>query len=244
MAISTIIILRKSKVLFKNCENSSLTQLRERDDLQSEIARKVYAQLSQDYQYLNRQLDWQYRYFNDELRKIVRDMDDLQRYIDDNLDRIKEFTAQIQKKMAMPSRMEMDKKLLGLRKEFTLYFTCGRHLEGYKYPEGAVLTINTSEWSKWFRITVSSVKVGYNILRMKAGKVNEGIKTIKELKNGYNECKTDEFSEFYSLAWEPFLISEGRGELVENLRENGFFDIFEYDKSNAELICNNSTSEK
>ena len=225
-------------------QESSFTKLRERDDLPSEMARKVYAQLSQDYQYLNRRLDRQYRYFNDELRKIIRNMDDLQRYIDDNVDRLKEFIAQIQKKLPMPSRMEMDKKLLGLRKELTLYFTCGRHQSVCECPEDEGFTITTSEWSKWFRITVSAVKVGYNVFRMKAGKVKEGIKTIKELKEVYDECKTDEFPEFHSLAREPFLTSEERDELIENLRENDFFNTFEYDKLNAEWICNNCASER
>lgn len=224
-------------------QDSSLTQLRERDALKTEMERRLYAQLSQDYQFINLRLDRQWCHFNAELRRIVRNMSDLRRYIDDNVDRLKEFIAQIQKKLPMPSRIEVDKKMLGLRKELTLHFMCGRQAGDCKYPETAGFTIITSEWSKWFRITVSAVKVGYNIVRMKAGEVKEGIKTIKDLKKVYDECKTDEFQEFHSLAREPFLTSGERDGLIENLRDRDFFNTFKYDPHIAMWVCDNCASE-
>ncbi|NVM16177.1 MAG: leucine-rich repeat protein [Candidatus Lokiarchaeota archaeon] len=225
--------------------SSNLAKIKEREgQFDSKIAKDIYDKVAKDYLFLNEKLDRQFYHFNAELRKIIVDVEDLQIYIDNNIDRLKEFISQIQKKLPLPTSTVINKKYFGIKKELSLYFTCGSQKKGCSHSKTNAFIIKTKEWNKWIKISLSAVKIGINAIKLDGGDIMEEIQNIKELKEVYDDYKGEEFPDFLSFAREPFLVSSERDDLIENLRDNNFFKSFEYEPISAKWICNNCASKK
>ncbi|NHJ20181.1 MAG: hypothetical protein EAX91_04495 [Candidatus Lokiarchaeota archaeon] len=50
--------------------------------------------------------------------------------MDNNLNYLKEFIGQLQKKLLLPQYLDINEKYFGIKKQLSLFFTCGNQKEG------------------------------------------------------------------------------------------------------------------
>lgn len=166
---------------------------------------------------------------NAKIREAVKSTEELKAYIDENIDMLKEFIADIVKKLPIPSKFSTEGKI---RKTVKLHFVCGKHGDRCLFPEDRPFTTETKDWNKWFKIALSGVKLGKSVfMPMKAGDA------IGAVKNAYEAYKGKDDKDFLAYISEPFLTSEEQDNLVNQLRAAKFFDVFTYDAKTADWIC-------
>eukprot|EP01038_Epipyxis_sp_PR26KG_P003966 gene3966-5686_t len=165
------------------------------------------------------ELDAKIGAMNVKISQSCSNMADVIAYIDANMADMKDFLADVVKKLPNPKRLEV---VGTLRKSLILHFECVR--TGYEYP------IVSHEWSKWLKIGFSLVKAGQAIIDVGMGNplgiLKKGIDCIQEV---YTAYKTNDDDEFNTYITNPFLLSSEQDQLLEKLRDQGFFDIFAYD---------------
>jgi hypothetical protein len=110
-----------------------------------------------------------------------------------------------------------------VRKRVILKFKCSRGTE----PD---FVIETAAWTKWIRVAICAFQAGNSIL------IGDAFGTMGSLVELYNAMKKKDLDAdltFQTLCQEPFLTSKEEDELIEGLREKGFFKLFAYDANNA-----------
>eukprot|EP01138_Halocafeteria_seosinensis_P011730 gb/GECG01011988.1/.p1 GENE.gb/GECG01011988.1/~~gb/GECG01011988.1/.p1 ORF type:complete len:1716 (+),score=288.74 gb/GECG01011988.1/:1-5148(+) len=133
---------------------------------------------------------------------------------------IKSHLALVKKKLPTPSSVEAKGRI---RKRLILYFQCA-------YGTQPDFVLETKHWTKWLRVVGSAIAVGKAIATGDAGG------TLKGLYGVYKAMRRKDIDPkvtMDTLTKEPFLTSSEQDELIEALRDQGFFDEFEYDPSIA-----------
>jgi len=200
-------------------------QLRELEQRQSFVEAR---QLS-----VEERMDSNYKFLNAELRKTNMNMDDLKSCMDDNICQIKDFIAQIGKKLPVPKEVIVERKLL-VRKQFKLLFVCEGKREGCLHSPSNPFEITIGKWARWLKLSLLSVKLGVTTFKTVTGDISSPIDTIKDI---YKELKTGKDPDFLSFASQLFLTSEERDMLITELREQEFFKHFDYNPQQAFWIC-------
>jgi hypothetical protein len=164
-------------------------------------------------------LDAKVNALNTKVAETCTNMADVLAYVDANMADMKDFLAQVTKRLPQPKRLE----IVGtLRKTLILHFECCR--TGMEFP------ITSHDWSKWLKMGFSLVKAGQAIIDLGMGNplgiLKKGIECVQEV---YEAYKTNDDDEFNSYITNPFLLSSEQDQLLEKLRAQGFFDIFAYD---------------
>ncbi len=178
-----------------------------------------------DVRSLSRQIEEQ----NQEISKTVTSIQSLVDYIDENIFILKEFMADVAKRLPTPRIFSTEGVI---RKRMVLHFICDREEEGCLYPENAAFIVISKEWHRWLRLAFSALKLGKSILVPQS--VNDVGEAIRDIYNSYKDVSEVEFLEFIS---HPFLTSEEQDKLIHQLMDSGYFEAFRYDAQNADWIC-------
>jgi hypothetical protein len=108
------------------------------------------------------------------------------------------------------------------------------------FPFDRSFTTETKAWNKWLKVALSAVKVGYAVINPMA--VGDALASVQDAYEGY---KTDDDADFVSYLSQPFLTSEEQDNLIIQLREARFFDMFNYNAQGGNwgcIMCNPSGS--
>ena len=166
---------------------------------------------------------------NAKIKEAVKSVDDLTRYVDENVTILKDFIAEVAKKLPVPSGFSTKGRI---RKTLILEFSCSANGKSCLYPKDRVFTTETKAWSKWLKIAFSAVKIGKAVIYpVSAG---DAVGAIKE---AYEAYKEKEDADFLSYISEPFLTSSEQDNLIEQLREANFFRVFNYNSQTATWDC-------
>lgn len=168
-------------------------------------------------------LDAKINALNSKVAETCHNMADVIAYVDANMADMKDFLAEVVKKLPKPKRLEV---VGTLRKTLYLHFECIH--SGYEFG------ITSTDWSKWLKMGFSLVKAGQAIIDIGMGNplgiLKKGVECVQEI---YSAYKTEDDDEFNSYITNPFLTSTEQDQLLNKLRDQGFFDIFDYDTQRA-----------
>lgn len=169
------------------------------------------------------ELDAKINALNSKVSETCHNMADVIAYVDANMADMKDFLADVVKKLPNPKRLEV---VGTLRKTLILHFECCH--TGLEYP------ITSHEWSKWLKMGFSLVKAGQAVIELGIGNplgiLSKGVECVQEI---YSAYKTNDDDEFNTYITQPFLTSTEQDQLLEKLRDQGFFEIFAYDNQMA-----------
>lgn len=164
-------------------------------------------------------LDAKVNALNTKVSETCTNMADVLAYVDANMADMKDFLAQVTKRLPQPKRLEV---VGTLRKTLILHFECCR--TGLEFP------VTSHDWSKWLKMGFSLVKAGQAVIDLGMGNplgiLKKGVECVQEI---YQAYKTNDDDEFNTYITNPFLLSHEQDQLLEKLRDQGFFDIFAYD---------------
>ena len=166
---------------------------------------------------------------NQRIAEAVKTTDDLRRYVDENVSELKEFIAQINKKLPIPKRFSTKGRI---RKTLILEFVCEGKSPNCLFPDDRPFTTETKDWNKWLKIAFSGIKLGKSLIVPASG--GDAISAVKDAYDAYKE-KYDK--DFLAYIKEPFLTSKEQDNLVNQLRESKFFNVFNYDAQTANWVC-------
>lgn len=167
---------------------------------------------------------------NKKIAEAVNSIDDLKDYVDENIDMLKDFVADIVKKLPLPDKYDTEGRI---RKTLILHFACGCGSDRCIYPHDRAFTIESKQWNKWLKVAFTTVKLGKAALIPAVG-VGDAVGAIKDI---YDIYKTPEQQDYLSYIKEPFLTSEEQDKLVEQLRGANFFQVFNYNSKTAKWCC-------
>eukprot|EP01138_Halocafeteria_seosinensis_P000935 gb/GECG01000958.1/.p1 GENE.gb/GECG01000958.1/~~gb/GECG01000958.1/.p1 ORF type:complete len:769 (+),score=128.22 gb/GECG01000958.1/:1-2307(+) len=154
------------------------------------------------------------------LTEVEKSIEEVESELQNKNKEIKEFIAQISKKLPVPAGVEA-KGII--RKRILLRFECAK---GRK-PD---FIMETASWTKWIRVAISAVSTGCHLAIGDAGGTLKG---LMEVYKSLRRKDADPDLKFATLTEQPYLTSAEQDELIEGLRNQGFFDEFEYDPSTA-----------
>ena len=178
---------------------------------------------------------------NEEMKAAVQNFDDLKQYVDQHVSELKEFIAEINKKLPIPSGFSSEGRI---RKTLTLYFTCAKQGERCLFPQDRPFTTQTKEFNKWLKVAVSAVKLGVAVVTSvtPVGAITSGPSvtsaSLDAVRTLYQVLKDNpDDAEFLAIVSEPFLTSEEQDFLIKQLREAKYFQFFHYDAQTASWAC-------
>ena len=166
---------------------------------------------------------------NKRISEMVHSYEDLKAYVDENVTELKDFISQIAKKLPIPSEFSTEGRI---RKIMKLHFTCSLQNERCLYPSDRHFTTETKAWNKWLKIALSAVKIGAAVIHpLAAGGAVDAVKEV------YEAYKTKEDTDFISYISQPFLTSTEQDNLIVQLRNARFFDMFSYNAQQGNWAC-------
>lgn len=156
---------------------------------------------------------------NNKVAESCSSFEDVVAYVDANIMDMKDFVGEVVKKLPAPKRLEV---VGTLRKTLILHFECVH--TGYEFP------IVSKEWSKWLKMGFSLAKAGKAVFDIGTGNplglLSTGIDCVKGIYDAYKSNDDDEFNTYIT---QPFLTSTEQDQLLEKLRDQGFFEKMAYD---------------
>eukprot|EP01138_Halocafeteria_seosinensis_P006210 gb/GECG01006351.1/.p1 GENE.gb/GECG01006351.1/~~gb/GECG01006351.1/.p1 ORF type:complete len:873 (+),score=157.15 gb/GECG01006351.1/:1-2619(+) len=155
------------------------------------------------------------------LNEVESSIEDIQKELKEKDEEIKSFIAEVSKKLPVPVGVEAKGKI---RKRILLRFQCAK---GRK-PD---FIMETASWTKWLRVAASAVSVGKSVA---VGDVGGTIQGLADTFSALRRKDADPNLKFETLTKQPFLTSAEQDELINGLRDQGFFDEFEYNANTAQ----------
>lgn len=176
-----------------------------------------------------RSLSFQIEQHNALIREAALSVGSLKEYVDQNVEMLKYFIADVMKKLPVPTKFSTEGRV---RKTLNLYFTCGLQNERCLYPEDRPFVTETKTWNKWLKIAMSAVRIGKSVIfPVESG---DAVDAVREAYDAYKDKDDKDFLAYIS---EPFLTAEEQDNLVNQLRDAQFFDVFNYIPETAEWAC-------
>jgi hypothetical protein len=176
-----------------------------------------------------RSLAFQIEQQNAMIKEAALTVGSLKEYVDRNVEMLKYFIADVVKKLPVPVQFSTEGRI---RKTLQLHFTCGLQHERCLYPKDRPFVTETKDWNKWLKIAMSAVRIGRAIIfPIESG---DAVDAVKEAYEAYKDKDDKEFLAYIS---EPFLTSQEQDNLVNQLRDAQFFDVFNYIPETAEWAC-------
>jgi hypothetical protein len=166
---------------------------------------------------------------NERVKQAAKSTEELMKYVDENISMIKDFIADIAKKLPIPQTFSTEGRI---RKTIILHFVCDKESDRCLFPQDRSFTTETKDWNKWLKIAFSGIKIGKSVI-MPANIGDAG----KAVKQAYEAYKTQNDKDFLSYMSEPFLTSFEQDNLINQLREAKYFDVFHYDPQEAYWNC-------
>ncbi len=176
-----------------------------------------------------RSLAMQIEQQNAMIRAAAVSVDALKEYVDKNVEMLKVFIADLVKKLPTPVKFSTEGRV---RKTMQLHFVCSQQSERCIYPEDRPFITETKAWNKWLKLAVSVVKLGKAVIFP-----TETGEAIEAVKDAYESYKAGDDQDFLTFISEPFLTSEEQDNLVNQLRDERFFEVFDYDPQTAGWAC-------
>lgn len=156
---------------------------------------------------------------NARVAETCTNFEEVKAYVDQNIADVKDFVGEIVKKLPQPKRLEVVGRM---RKTLILHFECVH--TGREYP------IESKDWNKWLKMGFSLLKAGKAVLDLGMGNplgiVKTGVDAVQQI---YGAYKTNDDDEFNTYITQPFLTSDEQDQLLNKLRDQGFFEKFDYD---------------
>ncbi|MHA2366475.1 MAG: hypothetical protein ACXAC7_21140 [Candidatus Hodarchaeales archaeon] len=165
---------------------------------------------------------------NKEIKDSISSMDDLKNYVDDHVAELKEFMAEVVKKLPIPRAFSSEGRL---RKTIKLHFVCGCGDDRCLFPKDRPFFTETKEINKWIKVALSTVKLGVAVVEGIGGGV---VQSVQEM---YQTATGKEDAEFLAIVNEPFLTSYEQDYLIDRLRNARYFDFFNYNSQSATWCC-------
>jgi len=89
----------------------------------------------------------------------------------------------------------------------------------------------TSDWAKWLKMSFTLCKLGKSLYDKSLGDAYGAVKDL------YDQFKEKEDANYTSYISQPFLTSAEQDSLIDQLREQRFFDLFQYSAQRGSWIC-------
>jgi len=176
-----------------------------------------------------RTLAFQIEKQNKLIREAALTVGSLKEYVDQNVEMLKYFIADVVKKLPVPVRFSTEGRI---RKTLQLHFTCGLMFERCLYPEERPFITESKDWNKWLKIAMSAVRIGRAIIfPIESGDAVDAVREAYEIYKEKDDCG------FLAFISEPFLTSSEQDNLVTQLRDARFFDVFNYIPETGEWAC-------
>jgi hypothetical protein len=153
----------------------------------------------------------------------------LKEYVDQNVEMLKYFIADVVKKLPVPTKFSTEGRI---RKTIHLHFNCGLQFERCLYPEDRPFITESKDWNKWLKIAMSAVRIGKAIIFP-----IESTDAVDAVREAYEAYKEKGDRDFLAYIGEPFLTSKEQDNLVNQLRDARFFDVFNYVPETGEWAC-------
>jgi len=169
-----------------------------------------------------------YETLNEEIKNSVSSIEDMKNYVDDHVAELKEFLAEVSKKLPIPTEFSSEGRL---RKTLKLHFSCGCTQDRCLFPADRPFFTETKELNKWLKVAVSAVKLGTSVASASAG---DAISNVKDI---YKEATGEPDENFLAIVNEPFITSAEQDYLVNQLRDARYFDFFNYNAQSANWCC-------
>jgi len=171
----------------------------------------------------------------EDVKDVKEQMANIKEYVDEQIGQVKEFLAEVTKKLPAPAMFGTRKEKLGAVNVLILHFECADKESGCLYPgNGKTFTTETSAVSKWLKVGWKMVHVGISVME---GNVVGGIDAVKDVYDTYRENSDPGASDFEAFIHEPFLTSSEQDKLIEQLRDAKFFENFGYNAQAAQWRC-------
>jgi hypothetical protein len=177
----------------------------------------------------------------------------VERYIEEQISEVKEFIAEVVKKLPVPTQITTKKGgILGTKTVTQLWFVCEE--------TGEHVIVETSDWNKWVKVGFAAIKTGASICRFVAAgdpsifaeamgsatKMFDACKHLKEnadaeglltkVGSAYQSWKSRDDPPFDEHITEPFLTSKESDELIDGLKKANFFDTMAYDAQTHQWV--------
>ena len=166
---------------------------------------------------------------NAKIKEIAVSFEALKEYVDKNVEELKSYIAEVQKKLPVPTKFSTEGRI---KKTLKLHFECSRQDDNCLYPAERPFITESKVWNRWLKIAMSAVKIGKAI--MIPFDSGEAVDAVRE---AYNAYKDKDDKDFISEFSEPFLTSEQQDNLVNQLRKARYFDVFSFDPQTAGWTC-------
>ncbi|MHA2296823.1 MAG: hypothetical protein ACXAEU_00065 [Candidatus Hodarchaeales archaeon] len=170
---------------------------------------------------------------NKMIQEAAVSVDSLKKYVDDNVDMLKDFLADVVKKLPIPVDFSAEGRI---RKTMKLHFACGCADERCLYPKDRTFTTETKDWNKWTKVAFSAIKIGKAAISI-PGNPTSAMDAVAATRELYSAYKSEEDEEFLTFISQPFLTSTEQDSLIEQLKEARFFDMFNYNAQEASWCC-------
>jgi hypothetical protein len=171
----------------------------------------------------------------EDVKDVKEQMANIKEYVDEQIGEVKDFLAEVTKKLPAPAMFGTRKEKLGAVNVLILHFECGDKESGCLYPgDGKTFTTETSAVSKWLKVGWKMVHVGIAVME---GNVVGGLDAVKDVYDTYRETSDPGASDFEAFIHEPFLTSSEQDKLIEQLRDAKFFENFGYNAQAAQWRC-------
>eukprot|EP00927_Polykrikos_kofoidii_P042825 TRINITY_DN36874_c0_g1_i1.p1 TRINITY_DN36874_c0_g1~~TRINITY_DN36874_c0_g1_i1.p1 ORF type:complete len:808 (+),score=161.38 TRINITY_DN36874_c0_g1_i1:54-2426(+) len=174
---------------------------------------------------------------NARFKEACGNMEGLKAYVDQNVSDLKDFIGEVTKKLPLPVKFTSEPRYV-VKKAMILHFECHADPKATccALPEGT-FTIETLEWSRWLKMSLSAAKLGKAVLTAEAIADVPGV--VEQVKGMYSLYSAKDDADFLTFISEPFLTSEEQDKLINQLRSGGYFSKFKYDNQTAKWVCAN-----
>eukprot|EP00002_Diphylleia_rotans_P031068 TRINITY_DN6432_c0_g1_i1.p1 TRINITY_DN6432_c0_g1~~TRINITY_DN6432_c0_g1_i1.p1 ORF type:complete len:602 (+),score=135.74 TRINITY_DN6432_c0_g1_i1:66-1871(+) len=164
------------------------------------------------------------------LQEIELITNDVKKYVDENIAQLKEFVAGIVKKLPVPMNFTTQDAYFKTHKKLQLHFSCAKKTPKCIYSTKTFIA-ETVQINKWIKVAYCGVLAGKAIWEMDPIGAVEGLMSVFDAANQSYDAN------FRSFIAEPFLTSTEEDDLINNLRDSGFFDVFSYDAQLGDWCC-------
>ena len=122
-----------------------------------------------------------------------------------------------------------------------LHFVCCRQHENCIARYGDDTTefiVETHTWSKWLKLGFTGLKFGVSVVQAGTGNVLGLVKSGKTAaQEVYDQLKSKGDDDYQTQLQKPLLTVKERDKLIEQLRDERFFDHFTYDEDLNGWCC-------
>jgi hypothetical protein len=166
---------------------------------------------------------------NAKIKEIAVSFEALKEYVDKNVEELRSYITEVQKRLPVPTAFSTEGRI---KKTLKLHFECSRQEDNCLYPKDRPFISETKVWNRWLKIAMSAVKIGKAMI---IPFDSEG--AVDAVREAYNAYKDKDDKDFITEFSEPFLTSDQQDNLVNQLKNARYFNVFSFDSQTAGWSC-------